>query len=93
MFSCFLRAHVFLAGVRFFVLASKSAGTVAAEEAAAEAAEKEATDEDPREHLNLVFIGHGQCTWLTASWVVGVVSAESQARQHHTCATLRALKW
>lgn len=24
--------------------------------------EKEATDEDPREHLNIVFIGHGERT-------------------------------
>lgn len=26
-----------------------------------EVVEKEATDEDPREHLNIVFIGHGAC--------------------------------
>ena len=35
-------------------------GASAAEEAAAAVVEKEATDEDPREHLNLVFIGHGK---------------------------------
>ena len=35
-------------------------GAAAAEEAAPAVVEKEATDEDPREHLNLVFIGHGK---------------------------------
>ena len=28
-----------------------------------EVVEKEATDEDPREHLNIVFIGHGVWLW------------------------------
>lgn len=34
-------------------------GAAPAEKEKEEVVEKEATDEDPREHLNLVFIGHG----------------------------------
>lgn len=39
-----------------------------------EVVEKEATDEDPREHLNLVFIGHGVwvCLWVCAGLWGGV---------------------
>ncbi len=36
-------------------------GSNTVEEKKEEVVEKEATDEDPREHLNIVFIGHGAC--------------------------------
>lgn len=43
-----------------------------APEAKEEVVEKEATDEDPREHLNLVFIGHGVCVCVQQDCVIGV---------------------
>ena len=39
---------------------AKNSGAGAAKDASDAALEKEATDEDPREHLNIVFIGHGE---------------------------------
>lgn len=44
---------------------AKGGMAVAASEGVKEKAEeKEATDEDPREHLNIVFIGHGERHWI-----------------------------
>lgn len=40
--------------------------------------EKEATDEDPREHLNLVFIGHGGYACV-CSLCIGVVGCNVAA--------------